>query len=64
MNAITEYIGLGTYNDWEEPQRIEFLVRELENRRPLVPADLTADALVKRIEIPLSWSEQVAQLQP
>lgn len=43
MNAITEYIGLGTYNDWEESQRIEFLVRELENRRPLVPADLTAD---------------------
>jgi DNA invertase Pin-like site-specific DNA recombinase len=28
------------------------------------PADLTADALVKRIEIPLSWSEQVALLQP
>ena len=28
------------------------------------PADLTADALVKRIEIPLSWSEQMAQLQP
>jgi ABC-type molybdenum transport system ATPase subunit/photorepair protein PhrA len=28
------------------------------------PADLTADALVKRIEMPLSWSEQVAQLQP
>lgn len=27
------------------------------------PADLTADALVKRIDIPLSWSEQVAQLQ-
>jgi hypothetical protein len=28
------------------------------------PAALTADALVKRIAIPLSWSEQVAQLQP
>ena len=28
------------------------------------PADLTADALVKRIEIPLAWSEQVARLQP
>jgi len=28
------------------------------------PADLTADALVKRIEIPLSWSEQMALLQP
>ena len=28
------------------------------------PADLTADALVKRVEIPLSWSEQAALLQP
>ena len=28
------------------------------------PADLTADALVKRIEIPLSWSERMALLQP
>jgi DNA invertase Pin-like site-specific DNA recombinase len=28
------------------------------------PTDLTADALVKRIEIPLAWSEQVALLQP
>ena len=28
------------------------------------PAGLTADALVKRIEIPLAWSEQIAQLQP
>ncbi len=46
MNAITECIGLGSYNDWEESQRIEFLVRELENRRPLVPADLTANESV------------------
>ena len=28
------------------------------------PTDLTADALVKRIEIPLAWSEQVARPQP
>jgi hypothetical protein len=28
------------------------------------PADLTADALVKRVEIPLAWTEQVALLQP
>ncbi len=43
MNAITEYIGLGSYAEWEESQRIEFLIGELENRRPLVPADLKAD---------------------
>lgn len=28
------------------------------------PAALTTDALVKRIEIPLSWSDQVAELKP
>ncbi len=42
MNAITEYIGLGSYAEWDESKRIDFLVRELENPRPLVPMDLPA----------------------
>ncbi len=49
MNAITEYIGLGSYDEWEESKRIEFLVRELENRRPLVPADLPANENVVEV---------------
>jgi phosphoenolpyruvate carboxylase len=39
INAITEAIGLGSYKQWDEPSRIDFLDRELRGRRPLIPAD-------------------------
>lgn len=35
----TQYLGLGSYEEWEEPKRQEFLVRELQGRRPLIPRD-------------------------
>ena len=38
LSEITEYLGLGRYETWDEPTRIDFLVRELANRRPLLPA--------------------------
>jgi phosphoenolpyruvate carboxylase len=42
FNEITEYLELGSYNDWPEDQKISFLLSELENRRPLIPADFPA----------------------
>ena len=42
VDAITRSLGLGSYLEWDEPQRLAFLVRELSNPRPLIPADLTA----------------------
>ncbi|HEX8595841.1 MAG TPA: phosphoenolpyruvate carboxylase [Pseudomonas sp.] len=38
MTEITDYLGLGRYEDWHEATRIEFLLRELNNRRPLLPS--------------------------
>ena len=38
MTEITDYLGLGRYEDWDEEERISFLMRELDNRRPLLPA--------------------------
>ncbi len=38
MTEITDYLGLGRYEDWSEEERIVFLTRELNNRRPLLPA--------------------------
>lgn len=38
MSEITDYLGLGRYEDWDEAARVEFLLRELDNRRPLLPA--------------------------
>ncbi|VVP72981.1 Phosphoenolpyruvate carboxylase [Pseudomonas fluorescens] len=37
MTEITDYLGLGRYEDWSEEERIAFLTRELNNRRPLLP---------------------------
>jgi len=44
--AITDYLKLGNYHDWDESQRQRFLLNELNNPRPLLPRQLhaTADA--------------------
>ncbi|GAB0059898.1 MULTISPECIES: phosphoenolpyruvate carboxylase [Pseudomonas] len=38
MTEITDYLGLGRYEEWDEQARIDFLLRELNNRRPLLPS--------------------------
>jgi len=38
MTEITDYLGLGPYEEWDEQARIDFLLRELNNRRPLLPS--------------------------
>jgi len=37
LAEITDYLGLGHYDKWDEEQRLDFLQRELDNRRPLLP---------------------------
>ncbi|PKH23336.1 phosphoenolpyruvate carboxylase [Pseudomonas fluorescens] len=37
MSEITDYLALGRYEDWDEEARIDFLSKELGNRRPLLP---------------------------
>ncbi len=36
IDAITRYLELGSYLEWDEGERQRFLLAELENRRPLV----------------------------
>lgn len=38
LDAITQYLGLGSYAAWSESERQAFLLRELQNPRPLLPA--------------------------
>lgn len=38
LSEVTDYLGLGRYEDWDEEARITFLTKELNNRRPLLPA--------------------------
>lgn len=37
MDAITTFLGLGSYKAWSEEQRMEFLLGELSGKRPLLP---------------------------
>lgn len=49
LDAITRHLGLGSYLEWTEEERIAFLTRELSGRRPLVPRDLPADPVVSDV---------------
>lgn len=44
LSEITEYLGLGRYAEWDEEARCAFLQRELDSRRPLLPASFPASA--------------------
>jgi phosphoenolpyruvate carboxylase len=46
LDAITRAIGLGSYAEWDEEKRLEFLIRELPNPRPLIPPALTTSPAV------------------
>lgn len=35
----TQYLGLGSYEEWDEEKRQAFLAQELKGRRPLLPRD-------------------------
>lgn len=37
MAEITQALGLGDYESWSEEKRVEFLLAELNNNRPLLP---------------------------
>lgn len=40
LDAITRYLDMGTYSEWDEDKRLEFLTRELKGKRPLVPPSI------------------------
>lgn len=44
MAEITDYLGIGHYDQWDEQQRLDFLQRELSNRRPLLPSHFQPSA--------------------
>jgi phosphoenolpyruvate carboxylase len=49
LATITSAVGLGSYAEWDERMRLDFLCRELAGRRPLIPADLEASPDVRDV---------------
>lgn len=37
MDAITRYLGVGSYAQWDEETRQSWLLTELQGKRPLLP---------------------------
>ena len=44
LAEITDYLGIGHYDQWDEQQRLGFLQAELNNRRPLLPSHFQPSA--------------------
>jgi phosphoenolpyruvate carboxylase len=38
IDAITNYLGIGSYISWDENKRREWLLKELSSKRPLLPS--------------------------
>ncbi|HTQ99892.1 MAG TPA: phosphoenolpyruvate carboxylase [Candidatus Acidoferrum sp.] len=38
LDELTRHLGVGSYLQWNEDQRVQFLLNELTGKRPLIPA--------------------------
>lgn len=61
LDAITRAIGIGSYAEWSEEERLAFLVRELDTPRPLAPHALEASEDVHEV---LATFRMLADLPP
>lgn len=59
LDAITQYLGMGSYAEWDEERRQEFLISELNNRRPLISPDLPMSPQVKDVIDTFHMAKQV-----
>ena len=60
VSAIAHALGAGSYADWDEPVRLEFLLRELDAARPASPV---ADATPAVRDV-LDTFDMIARLPP
>ncbi len=53
ISAITEYLGLGNFETWTEQARQNFLLQELQSKRPLLPKHLNepANSLIEHPDV-------------
>jgi len=61
LSEIATCLGLGDYADWDEPKKQDFLLQELNSRRPLVPRDWAPSPDVQEV---LDTCKVAAEQQP
>ncbi|KAK9845098.1 hypothetical protein WJX74_010567 [Apatococcus lobatus] len=61
VSFITEYLGLGKYSEWDEKKRMDFLVKELTGKRPLLPPNVD---MPKEIANVINTFKVISELPP
>lgn len=61
LDAITKHIGLGSYAEYDEQQRMKLLTETLEGKRPLIPRSHPATGKAKNV---LDTFEAVSEIGP
>lgn len=65
LDAITQYLGIGSYSSWNEDSRLSFLQMELSSRRPLIKlSDLEAHGVDENVLTTLRTFETIATFDP
>ena len=49
LTPVCRYLDLGSYLDWSEDRRLEWLSQELEGRRPLIPVAMPMPQEVREV---------------
>jgi len=49
MDTLTSFLELGKFSEWTEKERCDWLVKEIESKRPLLPEDMPMSDIVKEI---------------
>jgi phosphoenolpyruvate carboxylase len=49
LDAITKHLAAGTYSEWPESRRREFLTRRLRERRTVIPENMPAEPQVREV---------------
>lgn len=49
IDEILQYLEMGSYRQWEESKRLEFLTQELQSNRPLISMDMPISDQTKEV---------------
>ncbi len=61
LDAVTRYLEIGAYAEWDEAERQDFLLREIGGKRPLIPADMPVEPAVQDV---LDTFKMIAEQSP
>lgn len=65
LDAVTRYLGLGSYKEWDEQARLSFLSSELSSKRPLISdRELNGNTFSPNVAKTLQTFATAASLRP